>query len=151
MAFLASVSQFLGKTFALWVLVFAGLAYISPDSFKFFAPYISPLLGIIMFGIGLTLKASDFSEVFRRPMAVAIGTVIWILLLCFDLSAWWLVLAGLAFYLWYGVEWLVRAVRLKDAGRAYKTVSFEREAYSNEDDPNYIENSNYFAWVKYLF
>ena len=69
-------------------------------------------------------------------MAVAIGTVIWILLLCFDLSAWWLVLAGLAFYLWYGVEWLVR---------------FEREAYSNEDDPNYIENSNYFAWVKYLF
>ena len=45
MAFLASVSQFLGKTFALWVLVFAGLAYISPDSFKFFAPYISPLLG----------------------------------------------------------------------------------------------------------
>ena len=67
MAFLASVSQFLGKTFALWVLVFAGLAYVSPDSFKFFAPYISPLLGIIMFGIGLTLKASDFSEVFRRP------------------------------------------------------------------------------------
>lgn len=57
MAFLASVSQFLGKTFALWVLVFAGLAYISPDSFKFFAPYISPLLGIIMFGIGLTLKS----------------------------------------------------------------------------------------------
>ena len=51
-------------------------------------------------------------------MAVATGTVIWILLLCFDLSAWWLVLAGLAFYLWYGVEWLVMAVRLKDAGRA---------------------------------
>lgn len=48
-------------------------------------------------------------------MAVATGTVIWILLLCFDLSAWWLVLTGLAFYLWYGVEWLVRAVRLKDA------------------------------------
>ena len=84
-------------------------------------------------------------------MAVATGTVIWILLLCFDLSAWWLVLAGLAFYLWYGVEWLVMAVRLKDAGKAYKTVSFERGAYSNEDDPNYIENSNYFAWVKYLF
>ena len=62
-----------------------------------------------------------------------------------------LVLAGLAFYLWYGVEWLVRAVRLKDADRAYKAVSFEMEAYSNEDDPNYLENSNYFAWVKYLF
>ena len=94
MAFLASVSQFLGKTFALWVLVFAGLAYVSPDSFKFFAPYISPLLGIIMFGIGLTLKASDFSEVFRRPMAVAIGTLgqftimpilAWLLCLIFNL------------------------------------------------------------------
>ena len=55
MAFLASVSQFLGKTFALWVLVFAGLAYISPDSFKFFARYICPLVGMIMFGIGFTL------------------------------------------------------------------------------------------------
>ena len=44
-------------------------------------------------------------------MAVATGTVIWILLLCFDLSAWWLVLAGLAFYLWYGVEWLVLGER----------------------------------------
>ena len=94
MAFLASVSQFLGKTFALWVLVFAGLAYVSPDSFKFFAPYISRLLGIIMFGIGLTLKASDFSEVFRRPMAVAIGTLgqftimpilAWLLCLIFNL------------------------------------------------------------------
>ena len=73
MAFLASVSQFLGKTFALWVLVFAGLAYISPDSFKFFAPYISPLLGIIMFGIGLTLKASDFSDVFRRARGGGVG------------------------------------------------------------------------------
>ena len=79
MAFLASVSQFLGKTFALWVLVFAGLAYVSPDSFKFFAPYISPLLGIIMFGIGLTLKASDFSEVFRRPILA------WLLCLIFNL------------------------------------------------------------------
>ena len=66
----------------------------SPDSFKFFAPYISPLLGIIMFGIGLTLKASDFSEVFRRPMAVAIGTLgqftimpilAWLLCLIFNL------------------------------------------------------------------
>lgn len=31
---LASVSQFFGKTFALWVLVFAALAFYFPATFK---------------------------------------------------------------------------------------------------------------------
>ena len=62
MAFLASVSQFLGKTFALWVLVFAGLAYVSPDSFKFFAPYISPLLGIIPSTVGISLRTAPYDH-----------------------------------------------------------------------------------------
>ncbi len=32
-----------------------------------------PLLGLIMFGMGLTLKAADFAEVARRPLWVALG------------------------------------------------------------------------------
>lgn len=32
-------------------------------------------LGIIMFGMGLTLRARDFAEIFRRPMQVLLGVV----------------------------------------------------------------------------
>lgn len=69
----ASVSAFVGKTFALWVILFAVLAYLFPDLFKFLSAYISILLGIVMFGMGLTLKPRDFSEVFTRPFDVLIG------------------------------------------------------------------------------
>ncbi len=70
---IAKFSTFMGKTFAVWVIVFAFLAYFSPDTFKFLAPYISILLGIVMFGMGLTLRAKDFSEVFTRPFDVILG------------------------------------------------------------------------------
>ena len=71
--FLAALSAFLGKTFAVWVILFAAIAYFYPAEFTFLAPYISILLGIVMFGMGLTLRAKDFSEVFTRPFDVVIG------------------------------------------------------------------------------
>lgn len=72
---MAAFSTFMGKTFAVWVLVAATIAYYFPDLFKFLAPYISILLGIVMFGMGLTLRAKDFSEVVKRPFDVLIGIV----------------------------------------------------------------------------
>lgn len=72
---LEKVSQFVGKTFAIWVILFACLAFYFPDSFKWLGTYITPLLGIIMFGMGLTVSPADFKEVFRRPKDVAIGVI----------------------------------------------------------------------------
>lgn len=72
---LARFSQFIGKTFALWVLLFAVLAFFAPVQFKWIGPYIVPLLGIIMFGMGLTLSKDDFKEVAKRPLDVAIGVL----------------------------------------------------------------------------
>ncbi|REJ08295.1 bile acid:sodium symporter family protein [Halobacillus trueperi] len=70
---LEKVSQFAGSTFAVWVLLFAALSFYLPGGFTWIAPYIVPLLGIIMFGMGLTLSKQDFQEVFKRPKDVAIG------------------------------------------------------------------------------
>lgn len=70
---LAKLGAFLGKTFAIWVILAAIIAYNVPAAFTFLAPYISILLGIVMFGMGLTLKAKDFSEVVKRPKDVIIG------------------------------------------------------------------------------
>lgn len=72
---LVALSQFLGRTFAVWVLVFAVLGFFLPDTFKLFAPHIVTLLAIIMFGMGLTISPADFREVARRPLEVLVGVL----------------------------------------------------------------------------
>ncbi|WP_050615582.1 bile acid:sodium symporter family protein [Bacillus testis] len=86
-------SQFVSSTFAIWVLLFAVLAYFSPSAFTWIGPYIVTLLGIIMFGMGLTLSADDFKEVFKRPKDVMIGVV-----------GQFLIMPGLAFLLAKGLN-----------------------------------------------
>lgn len=54
----------------------------------------------------------------------------------------------LPFYVWYLVEWLIRLVI--NYKMAYMSVSFEREAYRNDDVINYLSNRKWFAWLSYL-
>lgn len=75
MSILNKISNFIGKTFSLWAALFAGIAFFAPDTFKWVGPYIPWLLGIIMFGMGLTLKPSDFDILFKHPKAVIIGVI----------------------------------------------------------------------------
>ncbi len=72
---LIKLNQFVGKTFAIWVLVFAGLSFWAPTAFTWIGAYIPWLLGIIMFGMGATLTLGDFKEVARHPIAVVVGVV----------------------------------------------------------------------------
>ncbi|MBB3937573.1 BASS family bile acid:Na+ symporter [Aureimonas phyllosphaerae] len=65
----------MGRTFAVWVIVFAALGFFLPAAFRPVAPYIVTLLGIIMFGMGLTLSLDDFREVGRRPFDVGVGVL----------------------------------------------------------------------------
>lgn len=88
---LASVSAFFSKTFALWVIVFAFISYYFPQWFIFLLPHVPILLGVVMFGMGLTLSPKDFSEVFHRPIEVIIGIVGQFILM--PLIAFFLVLA----------------------------------------------------------
>ena len=56
------------------VLLSAVAALLFPDTLSRLKPsLINPLLGIIMFGMGLTLKTEDFKVVFSRPKDVMIG------------------------------------------------------------------------------
>jgi BASS family bile acid:Na+ symporter len=72
---IGKASAFVGKTFSLWVLLFAALGFFVPQAFVGYKSWIAPLLGIVMFGMGLTLSTDDFRDVFRRPKDVAIGVV----------------------------------------------------------------------------
>ncbi|KJV42063.1 sodium transporter [Acinetobacter indicus] len=66
-------SQFVQKTFALWVLLFAVIAMYQPEAFVWLKAYITWMLGIIMFGMGMTMSLQDFKGVLQSPKAVAIG------------------------------------------------------------------------------
>jgi len=54
------------------------------------------------------------------------------------------------FYLWYGIEYIARLLQYKDRHLAYRNISFEREAYSNEKDLNYIKNRALWKFSSYL-
>ncbi|WP_207887902.1 bile acid:sodium symporter family protein [Pseudomonas sp. 30_B] len=69
------LSRFMGNTFALWVLLFAILAFFVPSLFTPLTPAIVPMLGVVMFGMGLTLKVEDFAAVARHPWRVALGVI----------------------------------------------------------------------------
>ena len=75
MNLLEKTSTFVARTFPLWVLLFAAFGFFAPQHFVGYKSWITPLLGIVMFGMGLTLSADDFREVLRRPRDVLIGVV----------------------------------------------------------------------------
>lgn len=75
MKVLERFSQFVSNTFAIWVLLFAALAFFIPSGFSWIGAYITTLLGIVMFGMGLTITVADFKEVLTRPKDVAVGVV----------------------------------------------------------------------------
>lgn len=52
-------------------------------------------------------------------------------------------LLWVGFYLAYIAEWLVRL--LLHPGRAYRSLSFEREAYAHEWEADYLDNRKHFA------
>ena len=64
------ISDFMGVL----VLLAAVAGLVFPDTLSKLKPsLINPLLGVIMFGMGLTLRTEDFRVVFSRPKDVIIG------------------------------------------------------------------------------
>lgn len=72
---LQKIGKFAGDTFALWVLLAAGLAMWIPHYFTWIGAWVTLLLGIVMFGMGMTLKLEDFKLVLKHPVGVIIGIV----------------------------------------------------------------------------
>lgn len=57
----------------------------------------------------------------------------------------------LPFYFFYLLEGLVRFLLYLDAYTAYRNISFEREAYQNESNLNYLQQRSAFSFIKYLW
>lgn len=56
----------------------------------------------------------------------------------------------LFFYIWYGIEFAIKWIRYKNFNLAYRNISFEQEAYSNENNLKYLRNRNFWNFIHYL-
>ncbi len=54
------------------------------------------------------------------------------------------------FYLWYAIEFLFRWFQYKNRLKAYRNISFEREAYFHEQDFDYLKHRKFFGFLKFL-
>lgn len=52
------------------------------------------------------------------------------------------------FYPWYLIEWLIRMIQYGSS--AYYNISMEREAYANQNDPEYLKTRKFWTFTKYL-
>lgn len=53
----------------------------------------------------------------------------------------------IGFYIWYLIEWILRLILVKDSIKAYKMISFEVEAYKEQDNLDYLRNRKHFNWL----
>jgi BASS family bile acid:Na+ symporter len=63
------------KYFVVWVVIASGAALTTPDPFVPVLNYVTPLLGLVMLGMGLTLQPADLRRLLERPVDVGIGAV----------------------------------------------------------------------------
>ncbi|WP_080848329.1 bile acid:sodium symporter family protein [Cytobacillus gottheilii] len=75
MKLLETISSIAGKFFAVWVIVIAVIAFLVPEPFQQLGGYVTILLGVVMFGMGLTLKPVDFKMIATNPFPVLIGFI----------------------------------------------------------------------------
>jgi hypothetical protein len=52
------------------------------------------------------------------------------------------------FYPIYILEYLWYRISGKSHVEAYKSISFEREAYDNDQNPDYLKTRKRFAWIR---
>ncbi len=56
----------------------------------------------------------------------------------------------LPFYILYFAEYIIRVLQYRNSQQAYRNISFEREAYYNEDDLDYLKKRRPWSFIKYL-
>lgn len=54
------------------------------------------------------------------------------------------------FFIWYILEYFVRLIQYKNTNLAYRNISFEREAYANEHNLDYLKQKSLWGFLKYV-
>ena len=67
--------------FPIWAIIFSIIAYIYPNLVVDFKSWIIPLLILIMFCMGITLKVDDFKKVLKKPKIIALTVILQFLIM----------------------------------------------------------------------
>lgn len=54
------------------------------------------------------------------------------------------------FFIWYGIEFLIRLIKHRNIHQAYRNISFEKEAYLFENQPDYLKKRCLFSFLYYV-
>ena len=76
------------------------------------------------------------------PIAIVLSLFVkvWITILLYIFS----------FYIVYLLEWFIKIFKYWNFHKTYRNISFEKEAYVNQDDIDYLKNRKHFSWIKYI-
>ncbi len=56
------------------------------------------------------------------------------------------------FFVWYVIEWFIKIpICYFTCKNAYRSISFEQEAYDNQGKVDYNKSRRHYAWMKYIF
>ena len=72
---LVTLNQLISKYLMILIIGFSCIAYIVPSYFSWAIAYTPSLLGIAMFGMGLTIKFEDLCSILRHPKDICIGVL----------------------------------------------------------------------------
>lgn len=81
----------LTRLFPVWAILLSGAAYLAPEFFTPWKPDIIYLLGLVMFGMGMSLRPDDFLVVFKKPTILLLGVILQfglMPLLAWSISEW---------------------------------------------------------------
>lgn len=56
----------------------------------------------------------------------------------------------LPFFIWYAMEFVIRYIKFRNWYLAYRNISFEREAYAQEDSLDYLNRRTFWNFIRYL-
>jgi hypothetical protein len=59
-------------------------------------------------------------------------------------------MAVVFFFIWYGLEFLFRLLQFRGWKTAYYSISFEREAYQNEKNLDYLKKRSFWSFLRYV-
>jgi hypothetical protein len=54
------------------------------------------------------------------------------------------------FYIWYLSEYYIKYLKYKNPHLAYQNISFEREAYDNDQNLDYLKKRKFWSFINYI-
>lgn len=98
--------------------------------------YLAPIeIGAITLG-PIVISRGEMSEITKRHETIHFQQ--------------FLELAFVGFIILYFGYWLWNLIRGDSGESAYYNIPFEKEAYYNDEDENYLQNRKRFSWIHYI-